>query len=204
MHICPYPPLAAADGSCMLLGEPGFGICEPAAISIYDPIWSYATLQKPVTVYSVRMRKAAHMRNRNISRHPCHEACIELNPMPGRATRPGRRQVMRTLQAQFREGLGAPELLLRTPDGVLAPLSGPVPLPEVPAGAARSVVLHMSVPRLGQLQLAAQLTCTLIDARFSSSTKSKFAASRLRCMQCSSACTMFCLPMQSCSKPHPC
>ena len=69
------------------------------------------------------------------------------------------------MQAQFREGLGSPELLIRTPDGALAPLSGPVPVPEVAAGTSHTVVVYMGVARPGQLQLAAQLTCTLTSVR---------------------------------------
>jgi len=69
------------------------------------------------------------------------------------------------IQAQFREGLGSPELLVRTPDGALAPLSGPVPVPEVAAGSKHTVVVYMGVTRPGQLQLAAQLTCTLNSVR---------------------------------------
>ena len=45
------------------------------------------------------------------------------------------------------------------------PISGAVPLPEVPPGASRSAVVHMRVGRLGQLQIAAQLTCTLANVR---------------------------------------
>jgi hypothetical protein len=68
-------------------------------------------------------------------------------------------------QAQFREGLGAPELLVRTSAGALTPLSGPVLLPELHVGAGHSVIIHMRVRRLGQLQIAAQLTCTLVNVR---------------------------------------
>ncbi len=71
----------------------------------------------------------------------------------------------RGIQAQFREGLGSPELLVRAPDGALAPLSGPVPVPEVAAGSSHTVVVYMGVSRPGQLQLAAQLTCTLTSVR---------------------------------------
>lgn len=63
---------------------------------------------------------------------------------------------------------------MRTPAGHLAPLSGLVPVPEVSAGGSHAVVVYMGVGRAGQLQLAAQLTCTLTSVRLLTSHRLTF------------------------------
>lgn len=65
-------------------------------------------------------------------------------------------------QARFREGAGAPGLLVaHGAGGGLMPLAGPLAVADVEEGGNTRVVVHVAVDRPGQVQLAAQLTCTL-------------------------------------------